>query len=540
MRKIKTFTAALASFCLLAGTFPASAAAEAATTSEPQEQSAASHTCYEVFVYSFYDSDGDGIGDLKGLEEKLDYINDGDAASGDDLGCDMIWLMPIFPSPTYHKYDATNYMDVDSQYGTLEDFDSLIAVCHERGVRVILDLAFNHTSSEHPWFTQAADYLRSLPEGAEPDAEACQYVDYYNFSREQKSGYEPLPESGWYYEARFWSGMPDLNLDSETVKAELADILSFWQERGADGFRLDAVTSYYTEDAEKSIDFVGWITDTVKANDGDAYLVAEAWTDQDAYAEYYRSGIDSMFDFAFSGAEGYIASIVRGKKDASIYGKRLASEEKLYARYSENYTNAPFYTNHDMARSAGYYSRDDGSRVKLAMGLNLLMPGNAFIYYGEELGMKGSGKDENKRAPMYWSGDPEAEGMCAGPPDMDSVGMKFAPEEEQSGDEGSILSYVRKAIRLRADCPVIAEGRTKLLSDISGREICAITRTDSEDGLLIVINTSAEPQTVDLADAGMEGYALTEMLCVSEEEAVLEGSVLTLPAFGMAILSDEG
>ena len=519
-------------------TIPPCGAASAAD--EPTAGGNGSSVCYEVFVYSFYDSDGDGIGDLNGLAQKLDYINDGDPATDGDLGCDMIWLMPVFPSPTYHKYDATDYMDIDPQYGTLADFDALLADCHERGIRVILDLAVNHTSTGHPWFVQACDYLRGLNGSEEPSADDCPYVAYYNFVRQPMNGYAPLEGTNWYYEARFWSGMPDLNLDNDQVRGEIAAITAFWQERGVDGFRLDAVTSFYTESQEDSIAFLTWLTDTVKANDPGAYLVAEAWVNQETYAEYYASGIDSMFDFAFADAEGYIAKIVKGRKDASLYGKKLAAEEKLYAGINENYINAPFYTNHDMARSAGYYNRDDGSRTKLAQGLNLLMPGNAFLYYGEELGMKGSGKDENKRAPMYWTGDPDAEGMCDGPLDMDTVKMKFAPEDEQDTDEYSILSYVREAIRIRRDYPVIAAGTTKLVKDLSGHDICAVTRKDSEGNkVLIVINTAEKAVTVDLSAADTGCGCLSAMLLVGEEQALLEDNLLTMPAFGIAVLTPQ-
>ena len=130
-------------------------------------------TTYEVFVYSFCDSDGDGIGDLPGLISKLDYINDGDPAGGEDLGMTGLWLMPVFPSNTYHKYDATDFVGIDPSYGTLEDMDALIAECHERGMTVILDLAVNHTSTAHPWFQEAAGYLRSLPPGRDAVKEEC-------------------------------------------------------------------------------------------------------------------------------------------------------------------------------------------------------------------------------------------------------------------------------------------------------------------------------------------------------------------------------
>ena len=141
---------------------------------------------YEVFVYSFCDSDGDGIGDIQGLISKLDYINDGDPTTDTDLGCTGIWLMPIMPSTTYHKYDVLNYKDIDSQYGTLEDFEQLIAECDERGINVIIDLVLNHSSSQHKWFKEATNYLKNLGD-AEPSIEDCKYFDYYHFQKESAS-----------------------------------------------------------------------------------------------------------------------------------------------------------------------------------------------------------------------------------------------------------------------------------------------------------------------------------------------------------------
>ena len=204
-------------------------------------------TTYEIFVYSFCDSDADGTGDLGGVRNKLDYIQ--------DLGFDQIWLMPVCPSPTYHKYDVTDYMAIDPVYGTLEDFELLVQDCHARGIRVITDLVLNHTSSQHPWFLEAAEYLKSLPEGAPADTSACPKLDYYHFTQTPESGYAQLPDTSWYYEARFWEGMPDLNLDSEAVHGEIRKILSFWLEEGVDGFRLDAVTSYYTGNDDQNIRF---------------------------------------------------------------------------------------------------------------------------------------------------------------------------------------------------------------------------------------------------------------------------------------------
>ena len=501
-------------------------------------------TTYEVFVYSFADSDGDGIGDLNGLTAKLDYINDGDPATTDDLGCTEIWLMPIFPSPTYHKYDTTDYEAIDSQYGTMEDFDRLLDECHKRGVKLILDIAVNHTSSEHPWFVQAADYMKSLADGEEPDESKCEFASYYNFSKDAHSGYEML-DTRWYYEARFWSGMPDLNLDNPKVKDEIEKLLYFWLDKGVDGFRLDAVTSYYTDDKDDSIEFIKWLNERVKAKNSDAYIVGEAWTDQSIYSEYYKSGADSFFDFNFSGQDGVITSVVRGNKKASYYAEQLVKEEELYKSIApDTAINAPFYTNHDMARSAGYYANDDGSKAKLAGALNLLMTGNAFIYYGEELGMRGSGKDENKRLAFPWSADASGvngEYLCKGPSDADKVDQKYGTLEEQKKDEYSVYNYYKEAIRVRNAFPAISKGTTEIEDSLTADKTCGFIRKYSEGtgntgDVLIVINTGSEEAKLDLSDVS-EYKNLAAVLTVNKDKVTCKSGKLTLPGYGIAVLT---
>ncbi|MBQ7278713.1 MAG: alpha-amylase [Clostridia bacterium] len=512
------------------------AAAAPAVTAEPLSQmlalskaltpQAPADNCgatYEIFVYSFFDSDGDGIGDLQGVEQQLPYI--------EDLGVSQIWLMPIFPSPTYHKYDTADYLSIDPQYGTMADFDSLLAACHGAGLRVILDLALNHTSTEHPWFQAAREYLLSLPEGEQPDPAACPYVDYYNFQTQAAGGYVSLG-NGWYYEARFWSGMPDLNLSSAAVQAEIEAVAAFWLNKGVDGFRLDALTSYYTDSRPDSIAFLAWFTGVVKGIRPNAYLVGEAWTDQAAYADYYQTGIDSLFDFRFAGDEGVICSIVRGNRSAAAYAQELAAEEALYGSRNPGYINAPFYTNHDMARSAGYYAYDDGSKTKLALGLHLLMPGNAFLYYGEEIGMRGSGKDENKRAPMYWS-DTDPTGLCQGPPAMDSVKMKFPPLDKQRQDPYSIYTYVKTALHIRGSFPAILRGATVPLDDLCSDTLCAFTRSYGAEEVFICINTAPEPAQIPLPEGADR---LSAVLLVNEQPALLTDGVLTLPGYGVAVV----
>ena len=502
-------------------------------------------TTYEVFVYSFCDSDGDGIGDLPGLISKLDYINDGDPAGGEDLGMTGLWLMPVFPSNTYHKYDATDFVGIDPSYGTLEDMDALIAGCHERGMTVILDLAVNHTSTAHPWFQEAAGYLRSLPPGRDAVKEECPYVWYYQFAREQYDGYVPLPDSEWFYEARFWSEMPDLNLTTGEVRQELKNVIDFWLDRGVDGFRLDAVTSYYTDNPEAGIEFTRWLTQTAKEKNPSAYIVGEAWADQNTYAQYYRSGIDSLFDFAFAGRDGIISRTVNGAGDLRYFAEAMAQEEGLYASLNPSYVNAPFYSNHDMDRGAEYYAGGDAAKVKIAEALNLLMPGNAFIYYGEELGMKGAGRDENRRAPMYWSDDPQAAGMCAGPAGMDEIRMEYGSLEKQASDPDSIFSYVREAVRIRESLPVIARGRTVRIPELEEDRFVGFLRTYSADqgagdagDVLILINTGDTAVTRRLPDS-VAGYRnLRAALYTGDRNSLIDDREITVPAGGILFLSE--
>ncbi len=547
-------------------------------------------TTYEIFVYSFADSNGDGVGDLKGVLQNLDYVNDGDDTTFEDLGCNSIWLMPVSPSPSYHKYDVTDYKAIDPEYGTMEDFDALVAACHERGIDLYIDTVINHTSSEHPWFKAAADFLKqnSDPEEITTDQESadeektaedgsdteesnnasvtfteealesCPYLAYYNFSTMPLTGYERLNGTNWYYEARFWSGMPDLNLDNEKVREEIADITKFWTEHGVDGFRLDAVAYYYTDQNDKNIEFMTWLNDTIKSQNPDAYIVGEAWISESAYAQYYQSGIDSFFDFNYANGEGMIAKLARGKLSAGKFAESLKNTEQLLYSYNPDYIDAPFYTNHDMARSAGYFTgKGADNSVKLAGGLNLLMGGNAFIYYGEELGMRGSGKDENKRAPMYWVNevgqgeeyDRLSSIMCDGPKGMEDAPMLNSPYYLQNQDEYSILSYFRNAVRMRNSFPVIARGTTEPVEAIEQDRLGAFIRsmkagsvdesTFGPSSVLVLFNNSDEAITVDLSkNSDSKAYTnIAYQLNVSSEKAVLEGTNVTVPAYGILLLN---
>ncbi|MDO5119261.1 MAG: alpha-amylase family glycosyl hydrolase [Coriobacteriales bacterium] len=486
-------------------------------------------TTYEIFVYSFCDSNGDGIGDINGIRNKLDYIS--------GMGFDQLWLTPVHPSATYHKYDVDDYYAIDPTFGTLEDYEALLAECHERGIRVLMDLVLNHTSDTHPWFQAAADYLRKLPSDQDPVFEDCPYVWYYTFSREPYDGFVPLEGTNWYYEARFWSEMPDLNLGNEVVRDEVTNIMSYWLGKGVDGFRLDAVTSFVTGNPEANIEFLRFLTDTGRSINPDCYLVGEAWTDRASIATLYTSGIDSLFDFPFADSEGIIRNVMNGSYAASDYVKAMTAAEAAYGEANPDYVGAPFYTNHDMGRSAGYYALDDGPVTKMAYALSLFMPGNSFVYYGEEIGMKGSGKDENKRAPMYWSDDANAEGMCVGPADMDDVQMKFPSLEVQMTDDLSLWRWFTEVIKVRRAFPAIARGVTEPVDAVSDGSVAAfIRRSEGDEAVLVVMNLRDQATAKDLSVVG-SSLRLAAVLGTNEESITYENGSLSLPAYSIAVLT---
>ena len=486
-------------------------------------------TFYEIFVYSFCDSDGDGIGDLQGVISKLDYLQ--------ELGINGIWFMPIHPSTSYHKYNVSDYYAIDPQYGTMEDFEQLLAECKARDIHVIIDLVVNHTGSEHAWFKEAVAYLQNLPEGAEPDPQECKYLDYYFFSKEEGKGSRPVNGTDWYYEGMFDFTMPDINLGSEATRAEIKNIMQFWIDKGVDGFRLDAAKEFYTGSVSKNVEVLSWIQETATSIKPDCYLVAEVWESFNQIAAYYESGITSIFNFAFGNADGKITKVLQGAGNESVvttYATALEKADTAYRASNPNYIDAPFLSNHDVGRIAGFAGRDE-NKMKMAAAMNLFMGGSVFIYYGEEIGMPGTGNDPSKRAPFYWNSARD-NGTTNPPPECElPAEYELGSLEEQRGDDSSLYNYYRQAIAIRNALPQIARGVPTAEAALNTGCISAYRKTWGEEECIILMNINGEDAKVDLSAYG--DWTLAASLSADGSKIKLKGDTLKLPAWGVAVLT---
>ena len=487
-------------------------------------------TFYEIFVYSFCDSNGDGIGDLQGVISKLDYLQ--------ELGINGIWFMPIHPSQSYHKYDVRDYYDIDPQYGTLADFEALMAECQKRDIHVITDLVLNHTGDDHEWFLTACDYLRSLPAGAEPNPAECKYVDYYYFYPEAGANRHAISGCQWYYEGMFSPDMPDLNLANENVRSDITDIMKFWIDKGVAGFRLDAAKEFYSGSIDKNVEVLNWIQTTATSLKPDCYLVAEVWENFGAIKEYYNSGITSIFNFAFGNSNGKIAQVVRGAGSPTTvqtYATALETADTGYSESNPDYIDAPFLSNHDVGRIAGFANRDP-LKMKMSAAMNVFMSGSCFIYYGEEIGMIGSGNDPSKRAPMVWN-EARDNGTTNPPPECElPEEYPLGSLEVQKNDDNSLYNYYRLLIAIRKALPIISHGRTTAETALNVGCVSAQRKTWNDESCIILMNVDTVCADVDLSAYSDWEVVVTLSADGGEFEMASDNSVLSMPAYGVAIL----
>ncbi len=458
---------------------------------------------YEVFVRSFADSGGDGIGDLKGLTAKLDYLNTGDSTTTTDLKVDAIWLMPVFKSPSYHGYDTTDYETINPDYGTNDDFATLCQEAHRRGIKVIVDLVVNHTGSDHPWFVEAA----SSPTAAKRNWYVWSPVDLgwrqpWNLYTGADTWHQNPKDGQWFYGV-FWAGMPDLNLRNPEVRAEVKRLAALWLSRGADGFRLDAARHLVENgagllqvDQPETHAFWREFSSSVRSVKPQATLVGEIWTDTPIIAAYYGSttavpgGDELPMTFDFPLASAIVQGV--GSQDATVIGSKLAEVQASYPRGADD---APFLTNHDQIRLASQLG-GDGARLRSAVAVLLTVPGSPFLYYGEEVGLANGSADSDdrlKRTPMPWDASPGG-GFTTGTPWFPfSPGRDTANVARETGDPSSLLSRYRMLIRARHSSPALANGGIQVLASGSS-QVLAFLRTTPDEKVLVVHNLSGSFQ----------------------------------------------
>ena len=499
---------------------------------------------YEIFVGSFSDSNGDGTGDLRGIINKFDYLNDGDDASGVSLGVEGIWLTPIFKSPSYHKYDVTDYYAVDPAFGTVDDLKELIALCHARNVKIIIDLPINHTGYMNKWYSEFVVAHR------QNDTEN-KYYDFYSFYKKEDGApagrnYSQISGTTDYYECNFSGDMPELNFDSEYVREEVLNIAKYYLEMGIDGFRFDAAKYIYFGDNEKCVEFWSWYLSELRAIDPDIYTVAEVW-DGDGITDLYYPALD-CFDFSTSQVSGLIAETAK------------AGNVNKYTAYVENYVQnvgamrdgamiIPFVTNHDMDRAAGFLTEASGN-IKMAANLYILSSGSPFIYYGEELGMRGSRggaqTDANRRLAMVWGDGDTVKDPIGSTYPASSQTDQTATIQKANGD--SLYSYYKKLIMIRKANPEICRGEYRALN-FADTKVGGFTSTYEEKTVCVIHNTTKNTVTVDLknvtsitfsaisASIGADAPTIDEDgNPITPVAASLDGTMLTIPAQTSVIL----
>lgn len=435
---------------------------------------------YEIFVRSFNDSDGDGIGDLQGLIDKLDYLNDGDPTTIDDLGITGIWLMPITTSPSYHGYDVTDYLNVDPDYGTNEDFTRLVEEAHKRGINIIVDLVMNHTSSQHPWFVAS--------KADDPD-----YRDWYIWVTENPGYLGPWNQKVWnltgngFYYSVFWSGMPDLNLRNPAVTTELYEIIRFWlEELNTDGFRLDAIKHLIENGRvqENTPQTHAWLREFhnfYKGVDPEAVTVGEAWTSTTEVLDYTGDEVDIAFAFDLAGA------FLTTAKGPVIFPVVNELSQVVESYPPGQY--ATFLTNHDQDRLMSQLR--DIPKAKLAALMLLTSPGVPFLYYGEEIGMTGTKPDEDIRRPMQWNANLPGVGFTTGTPwrnpasDAEDVNVAV-----QTDDPASLLTHYRTLIQLRNQYAALRTGEWTQINS-SSPQIFAYLRHEQEEYIFVLMNVGS-------------------------------------------------
>ena len=482
---------------------------------------------YEIFVRSFYDSNGDGIGDLNGVKEKLPYLA--------EMGYRSLWLMPICPSPSYHGYDIANYYAINSDYGTLDDFDALVAAAKTYNIDIMIDMVLNHCSVTHPYFTQSyADYISG---NTASDSKA----DWFTWGDGGQHSYK-----GTYYESRFGADMPDFNLDSTGVRAEMDKIIKFWIGHGVKGFRLDAVLYYYYNSTTPNVNFLTWLMSTARQYDPNFYMVGECWADEAIVNSYYASSCNSFFRFGTAtGGAMNIVSLVKGYTRSEYFAESLENNEAQMHKANAEAYSSYFLSNHDQDRVSKNFTTPE--TYKAACSLYALLPGTSYTYYGEEIaliGVRTTGSttddlsDVKRRLPMIWSSSDKT-GECKFPetnrPELNTTVQVKIGVAEQLATPFSLLNHYKMMIHLRNKYSfiknaILTSAVAKLAT--SERSVLAYTLTSGSDSITIVHNFASHN-----VEVSAPATKILEQINTTHRLPELANGKLKLGAFSSVIMA---
>lgn len=474
---------------------------------------------YQIFVGSFSDSNKDGIGDLKGVINRLDYLNDGNINSNKSLGIQGIWLSPIFKSPSYHKYDVIDYYQIDEKFGTIDDLKKLINEVHKRNVKIILDLPINHTSNEAQTFK---DFVLAHQKGDTNN----KYYDYYSYASENMLAshtYQRITNTNQYYECNFSSSMPELNLDNQDVRQDMLDVAKYYLDLGVDGFRFDAAKYIYYLDNDKSVRFWKWYLGKLKEMKEDIYIVGEVWSDDSETLKYIKEM--NCFNFSMSQVNGYIANAAKSG-NVNIYSNYVSEYIKKIHNINPDSMLIPFIANHDTDRAAGYLTVLN-KHAHIAANLYILCYGSPFIYYGEEIGLKGTrgaaNTDANRRLKMLWGDDDtvsDPEGST-----FDIKKQTNGTVKEQINDENSLYNYYRKLIAFRNKYPFIARGNYEMYY-LKNSSMGGFTIDYNDERHFLIHNTSTLSQEIDLSSYEVKPNEIIDY--IGQGDATFENNILKI------------
>lgn len=434
---------------------------------------------YEIFIQSFNDSDGDGIGDINGVTQKLDYIK--------ELGVNAIWFMPIMPSPTYHKYAVTDYRAIHPDYGTMEDFKRLLDEAHKRDIKIVIDMIINHTSTQHPWFESSKSEIdapfRDYYVWAKKDTIAT-FLDKKVVTLDSdniRQWHDPQNGDHYYY-GFFWGGMPDLNFDNPELRAEIYDIGRFWlEEVGVDGFRLDAAKHIFPDD--RPLDNHAFWKEFRAKMEGikpDVYLVGEVYDKKEIVAPYLP-GLPALFNFDFH----YTLLESLNTENGILLARKQKEVLDFYQGITPSFVDATFSSNHDQPRLLNALGSDP-EKYRQASMILLTMPGVPYLYYGEEIGMLGMKPDENIREPFLWDVQERDLGRTRWIEPVYSNEETVVPLALQKSDSLSFFNHYKNLIELRNSHPALAIGSLELLEEDMPKSLMAYIRKFEDQEILVL------------------------------------------------------